>query len=224
MNMFKEIGRLLTASGLMLVLAACGPGAVVYDDHQYTVDVTGLERDDSAAPTIIYRRPDAPRLNAYNRFIIDPVKITSDDPALEDMAEEDVQRMQTYLREAVIRELRNGGYEVGTTPQAGTMRISFTLSGLKASKSGGAVNAATMAAGIAIGLPIGIYSINVGEVTVEGVFRDALTNQIDAVAVAHSEGSKVFNKEFWSTWADVEETFDDWAEGFRKTVEEAHGR
>jgi hypothetical protein len=66
--------------------------------------------------------------------------------------------------------------------------------------------------------------LSVGEVTIEGVFLDALANRIDAVAVDRSAGSRVLNKSPWSTWADVEATFDIWAKGIREAVDEAHGK
>lgn len=80
-----------------------------------------------------------------------------------------------------------------------------------------------MTAGAVVGLPV-IFAVSVGEVTVEGVFREALTNRIDAVAVNRSRGSRVLNATPWSTWADVKGTFDNWAKGLRKAINEVHGR
>ena len=80
-----------------------------------------------------------------------------------------------------------------------------------------------LAAGAVVGLP-GVFAVSVGKVTVEGVFREAMSNRIDAVAVSRSEGSHVFKNKPWSTWADVRASFDNWAEGIRKAVDKAHGK
>ena len=112
--------------------------------------------------------------------------------------------MQQYFRDAMVKELRKAGYEVGTRSQARTLRISLTISALKASS--------------------GDDAASVGEVTVLGVFREALTNRIDAIVVDRSQGSRVLEKKPWSTWADVQATFDKWAKGFRESVDKAHGR
>ena len=118
-----------------------------------------------------------------------------------------------YLRDAVIWELRDAGYEVGTKSQAETMRISFTISGLKAPSAIGNVSAAVA--------PI---AVSVGDVTVEWVFREALTHRIDGVAVTRARGARMLNPSPWSTWADVEKSFDDWAKGFREAVDKAHAK
>ncbi len=143
---------------------------------------------------------------------------------MKELKPEDIGRMQQYFRDAMVKELRKAGYEVGTRSQARTLRISLTISGLKAPSGGGAANIALMAAGMAMRLPLGLVAASVGEVTVEGVFREALTNRIDAVVVDRSQGSRVLKKKPWSTWADVQATFDTWAKGFRESVDKARGR
>jgi hypothetical protein len=56
------------------------------------------------------------------------------------------------------------------------------------------------------------------------VFREALTNRIDVVAIDRSQGSRVLNARPWSTWADVKGTFNVWAKGIRESIDEAHGQ
>ena len=121
----------------------------------------------------------------------------------------------------MINELRDAGYEIGTKSRAGTMRISFTIMGFKAPSGGGAANIGTIGAGTAVGLPV-IFAVSVGDVTVEWVLRDALTHRIDGVAVTRARGARTLNPSPWSTWADVERTFDEWAKGLREAVDKAH--
>lgn len=206
-----------------IAIAACSPKNVKVEDYSIITDLSGLKLVEAELPSVVYKRPGAPTLAAYDRFIIDPVQVIYDDPEMEDLDPEDVAKMQRYFQDAIIKELREAGYEVGTRSQPGTLRISFITSGYEASSAGGAANVAVMATGAATGVPL-VFSINVGEVRVEAVFREAVSNRIDGVVVSQSRGSRVFKAEPWSTWADVEGTFDQWAEGIRKAIDEAHER
>ena len=201
---------------VMVGLSACASKGMTVDEEQFTttVNVTGFERDDSEAPTIIYRRPGAPGLGEFDRFIIDPVQVYYDDPGMQDLSPEQVGRMQQYLMDALTSELVDAGYEVGTRSEPGTLRVSFTLSGLRAPSAGANVTAAVFP-----------FASRVGEATVEAVFRDAAaSNRVEAVAISRASGSRWLNPKPWSTWADVENFFDGWAKGFRESVDEAHGR
>ncbi len=196
---------------LMFMLSACATKNVSVEGYSPTVDVSELERDDSEAPSIIYTRPGAPALGEFRRFIIDPVQVFYDDPRMEELSPEQIARMQQYLLDAMIRELRDAGYEVGTRSEPDTLRISFTLSGLRAGSAAPNVTAAVV--------PI---AVNVGSVTVEAVLRDSLSNRIEAVVLTRARGSRWLNPSPWSTWADVQQFFDSWARGFRESVDAAH--
>ena len=78
-----------------------------------------------------------------------------------------------------------------------------------------------MVAGAATGLPL-VVSASIGKVTVEASFRESITDRFDAVVVNSAQGSYVFNAKPWSTWADIEGSFDQWAEGIRKAIDRAH--
>ncbi len=214
----------LVLTTFLFTLSACGPTSkTINENYEILTTTSGLELDKSQEPVVLYKRPGAPTLAAYNRFIIDPIQVNYTDPDMKELDSEQIDEMQRYFHKAVVKELTEAGYEVGTRSEAGTMRISFIVSGLQAWAGGGAVNIAAMAAGTVTGVPI-IFAISVGEVTVEGVFRDSLTNRIDVVVVDRTAGSRVFNAKPWSTWADVEGAFDNWAEGIREAVDKAHGR
>ncbi len=208
-----DAGKLLMLVVVLASLSACATRDVAVDEGTYrtTVDVSGFERDDSDAPTIIYRRPGAPGLGEFDRFIIDPVLVFYSDPKMEDIAPENVGRMQDHLLEAMVEELTTAGYEVGTKSMPGTLRISFRLTGLRAPTAAPNVTAAVFP-----------YAISVGEATVEAVFYDAVSNRLEGVVVTRARGSRWLNPSPWSTWADVREFLDGWAEGFREAVDEAH--
>ena len=208
----------------LLVLVACGPTSRTIEDYQVIADTSGLEREDGHAPALIYTRPGAPSLRSYTRFIVDPVQVDYSDPGLLALDPDRVGEMQRYFRDAVVRELRDAGYRVHAEPEARTLRISLTVSGLSAWDYGGAANVATMAGGMALIGPPAMIAVSVGEVTIEGVFRDATTGRIDAVVVERVRGSRRLNSSPWSAWADIRETFDLWAEGIRQAVDDAPGR
>ncbi len=213
MHHFGRVGFVTLTLVAFLAMTGCAPTATMVKDDSILADTSGLELDESEAPAIVYRRPGAPGLGEFDRFIIDPVQVFYDDPKMEELSTEQVARMQQYLLDAMIRELTGAGYEVGTRSEADSLRISFTLKGLKAPTAAANVTAAVVP-----------FAINVGEVTVEAVFRDGLSNQIEAVVVSSARGSRFLNPSPWSAWADVQKFLDGWASGFRQAVDEAHGR
>lgn len=193
-------------------LSACGSSSKSIDKHALTTNVSGLVQDESAKPTILLKRPGAPTLAAYNSFIVDPVKISYRDPSMNKISSKDLSRMQRYFRDAVTSELREAGFGVTNQPGPQTMRISFTLSGIKAP------NAAPNVVGV-----LAPVALSVGEVTVEATFSETQTNRIDAVVIDRSQGSRILNATPWSTWSDIESTFDRWAEGIAHAVKKSHG-
>ena len=205
---FGHLGLMLLA---LVAISACGTTGSLVESYEPTVDISELERDDSEFPTIIYIRPGAPELGEFNRFIIDPVQIFYTDTEMQELSPRQVEMIQDYLLFAIVRELRTAGYEVGTRSEADTLRISFTLSGLKAPSAGARAAAAAD--------PI---TASIGEATVEAIFRDGLTNRLQAVVVSHARGFRWLNRTTFSSWVDVQEFIDDWAEGFRDAVDEAH--
>lgn len=190
-------------------------------DYTPVANLTDLEQDTSQLPALVYKRPGAPRFNNYTNFIVGPILIDYRDPTMEELSQETVRRIERTLISAITTELREGGYTVGTRASPGTMRMSFVISGFKASEAGGAINAAAMTAGALGGVPM-LVTLSTGEVIVEGVFTDAWNRRIDAVAIDRSAGARIFNGNPLSTWADVEATFDKWAKGIRRSVDEAH--
>ncbi len=206
---------------VLIMVSACAPTSQYVKDYDIAADITGLELDASQDPVLIYVRPDAPSLGAYSRFIIDPVQVNYSAPEMKELDPDQVRKMQQYFHDAMVTELRAGGYEVDTKPTAGTLKISATISDLKAPSA--LPNMGASAVGSLVGVP-SIFAISVGGVTVEAVFREAQSNRIDAVVVDRSQGSRVMKANPWSTWADVRGTFDKWAKGMRKSIDEAHGR
>lgn len=202
----------LTLLSSTLFLGACTGISKNVIKEDINADLTGLVMDESQKPTLVYIRPNVPTLGDYEKFIIDPVLIDYSDPKIKDISPGDIQSLQQYFLLAMSSELTKAGYKVVTRSDKNTLRISFTLSNLKAPSS--LLNASLLV------LP-GV-TLSVGEVTIEGVFRDSLSNQINAVVYEGSQGSYLFKDKPWSTFSDIESAFDRWAEGFTDAVKEAH--
>ena len=60
---------------VLVALTACAPKSREVKNYTTLGDISGLELDESQAPALVYKRPGAPTLAAYNRFIIDPVQV-----------------------------------------------------------------------------------------------------------------------------------------------------
>lgn len=214
MNTIFRVCTIALTVTVAIVASGCATKDIpVVEGYTPTVDVSGLVRDDSEAPTIIYRRPGAPGLGEYNRFILDSVEFYYDDPDMQELTPEQVLRVQQYFLTALWRELKDAGYEVGWRSEPGTLRISFALSGLRSPSAGANVTTAVFP-----------YAWRVGDVTVEASFQDSVTNRLEAVAITRARGARWFNPSPWSTFADVQKFMDGWAQGFREAVEEAHAR
>lgn len=55
----------------------------------------------------------------------------------------------------------------------------------------------------------------------EAEFRSFPGERLDAIVVSRAQGSRLLNATPWSNWSDVETSLDQWAEGFRKSVDDA---
>lgn len=196
-----------------LLLAACAGSEPAPKSSRTIADISELVLDPQAAPTRLWKRDGAPTLAAYNRFIVDPVRVLYSDPNSTDLSHSDVRRIRGYMEESLVKELRDGGYEIVTRASPGTMRIALTITGMRTPK------------GLAVHLPGGTFiPIDGGEVTVEGVFTEAVANRVDAVALARYVGPPGVSGSPWASWDDVKAGLRRWAKGIRKAVDDAHKR
>lgn len=198
------------------VLAGCGAQSRRIGDYTSTFSLDGLEQDRSELPVLIYVRPGAPGLGAYDRFIVDPIRVIYDDQkATPDSAR--VSALAGYFKDQLEGELKKSGYTVTGSPGPGTLRISTVISNVKV--TGAVSNAANVATNL-----VAPITPAVGGVTVEAAFLQSKPERIDGVAIERSSGSRILNATVWSTEADVRSAFKQWAVGIRKSVDKAHGR
>lgn len=195
------------------MLVACGTATKSVENYNPSVSLRGLTQDRSAEPTLVYTRPGAPGLGNYSSFIIDPVRVNYRDGSIKGLDKDQVQKMRQKFRAQLIAELAASNYRIVSSPGRNTMRISMTITNLKAP------SAITNVSNVV--LP---FSLAVGEVTIEGTFRQSSSNRVDAVVVNRAQGQRLMNSKPWSTWADAEQSFKEWAKGIRKAVDRGHGK
>lgn len=204
----------LTSITLMLFLNGCAQVGQEISTSEISTNISGLVLDESKKPTLVYIRPEAPTLADYTKFIIDPILIDYSDPNINDISSEEMVQMQQYFSQVMSKELVDAGYQVVTRSAPNTLRVTFKISDLKAP---------TAATNVSMLLVPGL-STSVGEVTIEAVFREALSNQVNAVVMESSRGSYMFNANPLTTTSDIEAAFDNWATGFTSAVNKAHGK
>lgn len=204
----------LTSITLMLLLNGCAQVGQEISTSEISTNISGLVLDKSKKPTLVYIRPEAPTLADYTKFIIDPILIDYRDPNINDISSEEMLQMQKYFSQVMSNELVAAGYQVVTRSAPNTLRVTFKISDLKAP---------TAATNVSMLLVPGL-STSVGEVTIEAVFREALSNQVNAVVMESSRGSYMFNANPLTTTSDIEAAFDNWATGFTSAVNKAHGK
>lgn len=197
------------------VLPACKSSQKTAFRPTVNADVSGLERTQVTDANILYLRPDVPKLEAYSRFIIDPPTVSYADREKMSLAEEDIARMQTYLRTAVMAELAGAGYDVVEQPGDGVLRVHIRIHDMQTGAPLAQANAASL------GLK---FDVNVGSATMEVAYYNALAGRLDAVELSRFEGRRSRSNAGSSRrWGDIEDAFDQWAQLFREAVDRAHG-
>jgi hypothetical protein len=199
-------------SGVFLV--SCAQVKNTVEPAQLTVNVDGLVLQEEFLPTLVYTRPKALGLDAYNKFILEPISFDHNNPNIKEVSMSDLIEMQRYLETVMSSELEKSGYKLVENASPGTMTIGFTISDMKIP---------TAATNVSLLVVPGL-STSVGEVTVEAVFSDSLSEQINAVVLESSRGSYMFNGNPLSTTSDVKAAFDNWAKGFVQALNDAHGK
>jgi len=198
--------RFLLFSTLTCALAACTTVNKPVKNHASNFDLSQLRKSESKSSSLVYSNPDSPVLSSYKSFIIDPVIVNESAPSIKKLKESTVADMKQHLYDSVIAELRAGGHRVVSTASEETLRISFTISDLKVPSA--LMNVSNFF------IPV---SASVGDVTVETVFRDSKSDQINTISVARAAGSRILNTSPWSTKSDIKAVFEKWA----KSISEA---
>lgn len=228
---------LLITLPLALMLAGCGstPSILANPQSNQSINYTpltstqGLKLDRSQSPTLLYRRPNAPLIGSYDRFITGDVRIRIDNNA-QTIPEKDIEFMAKYLKAAIRYELSNAGYNIGQGYAKEALTMEFIISGLELMSPQTGISAQdpqtpALSSNETRSSGQWLNSMRVGNLIVEGVFTNAKARRIDAVVVSTSQTRGFENNQAWSNWEDVEQSLDQWAQGIRKAVEKtSNGR
>lgn len=212
MQHFFNLRSTLIILILFATLSACSPVTQTIKDEQVLGKTDGLQRIEASGDALIYQRPGF-NLGKYYKFKIDPVRTKLTRKGRIEISSYDKKELESYLRRAVWLELNKGGYEIVKTSGPDILGIKLTLSDL---------NSGNPYLNVLQFHPLGA-AMDVGGVTIEAEFYNTSTNQVNAIAVVGAEGARKFSiSSVNGQWGDVKKIFDEWAEGFRKRVDEKH--
>ncbi len=202
----KIIIDLSFAITMLALLTACGPISRTLSDDKIVGDISGMEKMETEDEyAVVYRLPGFQAEN-YTKFNIAPVRTIAVGNASSKISPEEKLELEKYLRDAVSKQLIEGGYSVVETSGPDVLGIRFTLTDID---SGNPYLNIIQFYGPGI-------SLDVGGVSIETEFFDTLSYKPQAIAVIGADGARKFNMSSMDgNWGDVEQIFDDWAAGFR---------
>ncbi len=205
-----KIAKLIFVLTLLYFFSACSPISKTIRDSKVLGNTDGLVKVNTKEKVIIYKRPGF-NIGRYSKFRIDPVRSKVTNKTMVRMTSEERKNVGEYLRSAVMKELKDGGYKISFDEGPDIVGIKFTLTD---------VDSGNPYLNVLQFHPVGI-SLDIGGVTIESEFYDTSNNQVNAIAVVGAEGARKFNiSSVNGQWGDIIKIFDKWAEGFRKRVDE----
>jgi hypothetical protein len=170
---------------------------------------------------------------AYNKFLIDAITIFPNSAAkFKGINANDAALLEKYFHDSMVKALTGAGYQVVEDPGPGVVRIRAAFTDLVPVDP--VLNTATtiipqmrLLSGI-IGTATG-SNLFVRQVGIEAAFLDAQSNEVLAENVAKEAGKKYIpftdrNFDPTSTWGQVEQRIDHWAQWMVKRVQELQGK
>lgn len=147
----------------------------------------------------------SPMLRGYRSFIVDPVQMRSQRG---DLKPEDRAEVARYFRTALVSELRDRGFTVTDTPDAGTGRVRIALTNVQDATWWMKMHPGSSLAGAGR-----------GGVAMEGEIIDSVTGDQLAAVVQSGVGSQ-FTLGNFSTVADVKNVIDQWVKAVGERLTE----
>jgi len=219
---------ILTTMIIMMVVSMMTLSGCATTEQARSVEPSGFLGDYSQLKpgekneALLYWIDPAVDFKTYGKIVIDPVTIwRSENSNIGDLPPEEQKNLQHYLYQAVKEALAKD-YTIVETPETGTMRIRLALTEAAGSTVAGDIITTYLPPAILINavkrLSTGTSAF-VGKAAVELEIVDIVTNKRLAAAVDKRSGGKNYEGSL-STWADVEQACDYWAERLRLRLEE----
>jgi uncharacterized protein DUF3313 len=182
-------------------------------------DYSDLREGGAGEAQLVYIKPGV-RWATYDKVTIDPVTLWTSE-SIEKVPPEDQQLLADYL-DASLREELGKDYKIVDRPEAGALRVRVAITDAKGarmlantvSKVVPQLRLLTTVGGLATDT-----QVLVGRVGVEAEVLDAVTNERLGAAVDRRAGTKALRGGI-STWADVQNAFDFWAQKLRTRLAE----
>ena len=194
---------IMLAVGIMAVFSGC-------QEQQVT---TGFLSDYSKLQEVseqTLRYLPAGKLGSYSKFIIEPVVVRFHDKAKgSKISRTDLAHLKQYMFTAVYNAISDR-YGVVTNPGPGVARVRVAITDIKGSKT--LQNIIPMAKMAGTGL---------GGASIEAEIVDSQTGKQIGALVETQSGNR-FSFDGLSKWGDTEAVMKDWAQRFRKRLDETH--
>jgi hypothetical protein len=223
--MRSALGASSVALWLSLAAITAGCGSTRSDTIHpagFLGDYSTLRPASDGGNALVYvSRPGV--LGEYERFLLDPVLIYFHPESKADaVSPEELQRLASALRDAVIEELEDGGYSVVHAPGAGVLRVRAAITDVDAGRPVANV-AAKVAGSAAIGAGFLIPAVDIGRASIEAEMIDTETGGRVA-AFADAKKGKRFMGTMAATqkWGHAKAAFKSWAKQFRERLDAAH--
>lgn len=196
--------RLLVSLTLLVGLAT-GTGGCASSSTPRTgfiSDYSSLERIDDTKARYV-----SPRLAEYRSFMVDPVHIQemNDPPALTPSERAEV---ANYFRDSLVNVLRGHEYTVTDRASAGTARVRFAITDVKASTWWMNLHPGSKLTGA-----------GTGGASMEGEVIDSVTGEQLAAVVKSGRGNQ-FELDTFDKLDDIKDVIDQWAEGAEARLRE----
>lgn len=211
--------HLLLLPIIALTLQSCS--GIGYSSIADTSAMTEIKSADSAR---VYAVSGYKPVSSYKAIYVSPVQTLASESAVRNKNKAVHIALEAYFYTVVKRELANHGYILADSINKDTVELNLLITGLK--PQGKPIELKQL---VQKGDPLEPYFEEVtmgympdlGRVKIEGQFVNGVTGKIEVVAVVNSSGGGFIQEPKWNH---VIETFDAWAKGFAKALDEGRGR
>ena len=221
--------RFLTVLTGLLWVCVCGCAttrqARRVETSGFLKDYSMLEEGKSGEALLVYRNPEAD-VSAYDKVQLEPVSIWRPaDSDLGEIPEEELEQLAQHLHDAIVSKLEED-YEIVGASGPGVMRVRVAIT--EAAKSWivleriSAIVPQLRLVSSLKRLATGTHSF-VGKAGIEGEIIDSESGERLFAAVDRRAGANTIRGS-WSSWSDVNDAFDFWAERLRDRLREERKR